>query len=461
MLTEPFDFVWDLMHTDDGIKVLEFQSAAVSGFSGWKKVTGQSMKRKIADFRKANGYRNGTSCGFMRAVCDRKNFMGSFLGPEIPQIFPKQKVYAYYPGNNIRAQIANDFGDSNGLVFKISKSAKANGVFFGSATDISPKNNKELARFFNTQTKGAFGTHNIPLTGHFLVQEGIIPKPVEAAGTWFLPTTRLAGTALPKQDGSVRWVFHGAYHKLPTKGYESEDEAKSHKISATGKNKIISKVKFSIGACAVDENTLEVICQQLSNAVGPVLKKLTQSTSKPFILKAFNSDNRGDRVSAVTYLCCPYRDIDNPMTDPELREPLLLEVRENPYAYAYVINQKNIPWREDIEKEVGRQHYIKRFFIENNEDFAPKTLHTFNPETVYGNAAIKISYHACDEIEPLTARIQNRWRRAQEQTEQTLTSLKKQFAKVKDKNPDAAYEKAFEYDTKVAANLYSQFMVLS
>jgi len=167
--------VLDLMDTPDGVKIMEFQGAGESGLSGYHRAYGENLIYKITDC-----YGPDPDMAFyvhhplLRSICNNKNSMGAFVTRFAPELFPKQKVYAFGNNEYSAGTILEDFPDTQAFVFKEPEKFSGSGVFIISREELEQENKGyKISKFFKEKDA------DYPTNALFLVQEAVKPKPVD------------------------------------------------------------------------------------------------------------------------------------------------------------------------------------------------------------------------------------------------------------------------------------------
>lgn len=351
----PIAVVWDLMHTHDGFKILEWQSHGISGYSGWDSIHKASLER-VVDSISNTVHFSERDYPFVISEANRhKGISASFLGLDIPNMFPKQKTYAATLSGGLAQQVIKDFPNSDYVVLKTPIEAEGKGVFFATpANVVNYEHYPELTKIFGESTIHGV-TFPFNCRGHFIVQEGLKPIPLrvwnhEAGALEFcLPSIRLVATIEPLNQ-SLCWHFHGAYYKLPSQFFANEDDAVQTHIGADDKTPILSKIDGGRGAKSIDPKVFKSLCEEMETGLTPLFERVRQEGPEDFVLRVLQSDNPGDHVSAVEFLMrySRTREADLSRLKHKTQETLVRAVNANPLLYAF-IQRCNPEWANNFE----------------------------------------------------------------------------------------------------------------
>lgn len=343
----PITVVWDLMRPQCGSKFLEWQSHP-SGYSGWDAIYKDSLERRVDQIRGAVAHYEMQYPFVIAESNKNKAITSTFLGPDIPHMFPKQKTYAVTLSGQLAEQMTRDFWDSPYIVIKTPRDSGGQGVYFANHQDITSYSDEEpnaLSAIFGSRTING-KRFPFSLRGHVVAQEGLKPMPLPISfrkggisRTHFvLPTIRMVATIEPLKNRELRWHFHGAYYKLPDKSFASEESAMNADIHAKDSTAILSRVYDGHGSRAIPDAVFHEICEEIEAGLTPLFQKIRDVTPEDFALRALRSDNPGDHVSAVEFLMCysRKRGADLSKLKPETREALVKAVEANPLLFAHI-----------------------------------------------------------------------------------------------------------------------------
>lgn len=349
----PIAIVWDLMHTYEGAKILEWQNHP-SSYYGWDSLHKESLERRVSSFPNAVSHDTRHYPFVIKAANDDKAIMSSFLGADIPNMFPKQKTYTATMEGGLGQKVIEDFPDSKYLVLKTPRDAGGRGVYFTNNASIKNcDNNPKLAIMFGASV---IQDINFPFGNrrHFIAQEGLKPIPVAISvkkGENFsrqfcLPTIRLVSTIEPLKDRTFRWHIHGAYYKLPAVSFKSEEDAFNEEINALESRAVLSKVfDENGGSRSVPDKVLSEICDQMEAGLRPLFERVRQESPQGFVLRALQSENPADHVSAVEFLLNYHeeRQMNLLTLKPEVQEAVAKAVHNNPLLFG-MLQKRNAEW---------------------------------------------------------------------------------------------------------------------
>lgn len=302
MFETPITLVWDLMDTPQGVKILEWQQHP-SSYMGWDALNSTRLETKI---RRSRGRDGSVSSNYPPVISHsnvNKAVSASFLGPDIPTMFPQQKTYTATINGNLIDQVSADFNNSDCVVIKVPAESGGAGVFFATPNEIShAAGSLPLSAIFGKRTvKGT--VYPFSTLGHFVVQEAVRPNPIYSYGSYYLPTIRLVASIVPLPDQKdFRWHFHGAYYKLPRNSFRSEDAAHNLKMCAKNRSDILSQARRDKGSGRVPKDVFKRVCSQMRIGLTPLFQKIRTGDWEDFVLRSLESDHLGDHVSAMQFL---------------------------------------------------------------------------------------------------------------------------------------------------------------
>lgn len=351
-LNFPTTMIFDVMDTSDGVKILELGHGS-SGQTGFKHVYGHNVSGIVDDFFNRHNLRRSSDNDLLSACFHNKACTAAFLGSITPEIFPNQRLFAPTPGQIHCLDDVKTHFQGRPVVLKTPSEAEGQGVFFWNNGIVPEKNSnegddREIRISFmgceNREDVERYGVIPAHYGGFMVAQEQLTPRPIKVEEHWLLPTTRIFATVIPEPKGRIEWEIHGMYHKLPDRAYASAQDAFSAAASGHKRDLILSNVSGRFISAPVPPENAADISAQITQAMTPVMSRLSEEGDRPFITNALKSDNPADQLAAVLYMGRgtgqKYLEYMSPAEqNSSLREAYLAAAATNPYVVWLTLRQ--------------------------------------------------------------------------------------------------------------------------
>lgn len=290
--------VLDVMDTQDGVKILEFQDLLNSAIGKYYQAYGEDLSSKIWNYYHPDGdVAFDVHHPILNEICCNKNMMAAFAGSHAKDLFPKQKIYVFGDKKYSPQTILNDFPNTKSFVFKEPEKFEGKGVFIVSREELECVHDvDDVAKFFKKNNDFS------QKKGLFLVQEAVTPKLVafpNTNGQKGLPAIRLVLTICPRENGEIEFVFHGGYYKFPTDPLPQFD--KDITISSKTQSQIKTNCNNGV-ASRIDANDYKNICNQIEKSLKPFFRTLIEQDCNRIAIERLMNGDLGERVCAALFL---------------------------------------------------------------------------------------------------------------------------------------------------------------